>query len=199
MAECMLIALFFKPYAVKADIRLFIGVLSASSRPKGIALFEMNSQGLDPRTSLPHGAAIRLCPKVTSLFWTPYFSIQLLIEPGVESPSLHIHSSYGCWSSDPSPKCSLPAENHNGTVACGTSNLFAAVRLANRTQHARRPPVRRRLVLETAAAARVVNDQTCCNLRITRQLFRSIRIRLSILVQLSCLSYGSNIEKECEI
>ncbi|KAM7249636.1 hypothetical protein ACFE04_011467 [Oxalis oulophora] len=47
-----LIALFFKAYAVKADIRLFIGVLSASSRPKGFALFEMNSQGLDPRTSL---------------------------------------------------------------------------------------------------------------------------------------------------
>ena len=34
--------------------------------------------------------------------------------------------------------------------------------------------VRRRSVLETAAAARGVNDRTCCNLGITRQLFRSI-------------------------
>ena len=36
--------------------------------------------------------------------------------------------------------------------------------------------VRRRSVLETAAAARGVNDRTCCNLGITRQLFRSIGI-----------------------
>ncbi|KAG4914237.1 hypothetical protein JHK87_051794 [Glycine soja] len=35
---------------------------------------------------------------------------------------------------------------------------------------------RRRSVLETAAAARGVNDRTCCNLGITRQLFRSIGI-----------------------
>ena len=34
--------------------------------------------------------------------------------------------------------------------------------------------VRRRSVLETAAAARGVNDRTCCNLGITRQLFRSL-------------------------
>ncbi|KAK5817455.1 hypothetical protein PVK06_022379 [Gossypium arboreum] len=59
----------------------------------------------------------------------------------------------------------------------GTSNPFAAARLANRTQQARRPlVVRRRPVLETAAAAGGVNDQTCCNLGITRQLFRSIGI-----------------------
>ena len=30
------------------------------------------------------------------------FYIQLFIEPGVESPSLHIHSWSGCWSSEPS-------------------------------------------------------------------------------------------------
>lgn len=36
--------------------------------------------------------------------------------------------------------------------------------------------MRRRSVLETAAAARGVNDRTCCNLGITRQLFRSIGI-----------------------
>ncbi|PPR86458.1 hypothetical protein GOBAR_AA34242 [Gossypium barbadense] len=58
----------------------------------------------------------------------------------------------------------------------GTSNPFAAARLANRTQQARRPLVRRRPVLETAAAAGGVNDRTCCNLGITRQLFRSIGI-----------------------
>ncbi|GMI71569.1 hypothetical protein HRI_000826200 [Hibiscus trionum] len=62
----------------------------------------------------------------------------------------------------------------------GTSNPFAAARLANRTQQARRPlvpvQVRRRPVLETAAAAGGVNDRTCCNLGITRQLIRSIGI-----------------------
>jgi hypothetical protein len=36
--------------------------------------------------------------------------------------------------------------------------------------------VRRGSVLETAAAAQGVNDRTCCNLGITRQLFRSIGI-----------------------
>ena len=38
------------------------------------------------------------------------------------------------------------------------------------------PYILRRSVLETAAAARRVNDRACCNLGITRQLFRSIGI-----------------------
>lgn len=86
----------------------------------------------------------------------------------------------------------------------GRPNPFAAARLANRTQQEQgNSPdsgrhmspnaimnvrltldyvgtvpvqVRRRSVLETAAAARGVNDRTCCNLGITRQLFRSIGI-----------------------
>ncbi|KAG2272983.1 hypothetical protein Bca52824_067538 [Brassica carinata] len=36
--------------------------------------------------------------------------------------------------------------------------------------------VRRQSVLETAATGRGDNDRTCCNLGITRQLFRSIGI-----------------------
>ncbi|KAL3529262.1 hypothetical protein ACH5RR_008584 [Cinchona calisaya] len=85
------------------------------------------------------------------------FYIQLFIEPGVETPSLHIHSSWsGYWSSElPSRlECSLPAKDRNVPVQ-----------------------VRRRLVPETVAATREVNYRTCCNLRITRQLFRSIEIR----------------------
>jgi len=46
-----LIALFFKAYAVEADIRLLAFYLHLPDR-KGFALFGMNSQRLDPGTSL---------------------------------------------------------------------------------------------------------------------------------------------------
>lgn len=50
-----LIALFFKAYAVEADIRLlafYLHLLDQDPEGVGFALFGMNSQGLDPRTSL---------------------------------------------------------------------------------------------------------------------------------------------------
>ena len=47
----IMIALFFKAYAVEADIRLLTFYLHLPDR-KGFDLFGMNSQRLDPGTSL---------------------------------------------------------------------------------------------------------------------------------------------------
>lgn len=74
-----LIALFFKAYAVEADIRLREFYLHLPDR-----LYALKRG---------HGLLFRL--------GSPFY-IQFFIEPGVESPSLHIHCWSCCWSSEPS-------------------------------------------------------------------------------------------------
>nr|GLL21498.1 hypothetical protein GOBAR_DD10434 [Ipomoea trifida] len=146
-----------KAYAVEADIRLLAFYLHLPDR-KEFALFGMNSQRLDPRTSLVEWR----------LFLSKNFSVELKKKslssfglllakrggyPHVSQSDVHFfgngytrekslvwnHHHYtfilgladGLASLPSRLECSLPAEDRNGTVAWGTSNPFAAARLAN--------------------------------------------------------------------
>lgn len=73
------------PHVSKSDVHFFVmGILEK----KGLE-FDL------PLYALKRGHWLLFC------LGSP-FDIPFLIEPGVESPSLHIHSWSGCWSSEPS-------------------------------------------------------------------------------------------------
>nr|GLL16967.1 hypothetical protein Saspl_047305 [Ipomoea trifida] len=166
-----------KAYAVEADIRLLAFYLHLPDR-KEFALFGMNSQRLDPRTSLVEWR----------LFLSKNFSVELKKKslssfglllakrggyPHVSQSDVHFLDPLSTFNY----LLSLVWNHHHYTFILGLADGLAS--LPSRLEcslPAEDRNVRRRSVLETAAAARGVNDRTCCNLGITRQLFRSIGI-----------------------